>query len=105
MEISRARGTSSVTSDKKQNSIKKEFSQSFNFARQQKSEQELKDMQDQIKKKGNRLSITKCYVDVRAYKNMIKDYLQSVLEHMFSIKKDISFWQTQYFITVEVVDE
>lgn len=51
MEISRARGTSSVTAEKKQNSIKKEFSQSFNFARQQKSEQELKDMQDQIKKK------------------------------------------------------
>lgn len=35
---------------------------------------------------------------------MIKEYLSTVLKHMFSIKKDISFWQTQYFITVEVVD-
>ncbi len=36
---------------------------------------------------------------------MIKEYLKSVLEYMYSVKKDISFWQTQYFITVETVDE
>jgi len=90
--------------EKKQNTIKKDFSQSFNFAREHKSEQQLKEMHDKIKKKGNRLSITKCYVDVKAYKSMIKEYLTSVLSHMYSIKKDISFWQTQYFITVDVID-
>lgn len=104
MEISRVGRNSPITSEKKQMAVKKDFSQNFSFARQQKSEQELKDMQDEIKKKGNRLSITKCYADVKAYKKMIKEYLSSVLEHMFSIKKDISFWQTQYFITVEVID-
>lgn len=104
MEISRVSRNSPVTSEKKQTAIKKDFSQSFSFAREQKSEQELKDMQDEIKKKGNRLAITKCYADVKAYKRMIQEYLSSVLEHMFSIKKDISFWQTQYFITVEVID-
>jgi uncharacterized protein YaaR (DUF327 family) len=41
---------------------------------------------------------------VRAYKNLIKEYLESVLKHMYEIKKDISFWQTQYFITVETID-
>ncbi|RHW54478.1 DUF327 family protein, partial [Clostridium botulinum] len=50
-------------------------------------------------------AITKCYADVKAYKRMIKEYLKSVLEYMYSVKKDISFWQTQYFITVETVDE
>jgi uncharacterized protein YaaR (DUF327 family) len=35
---------------------------------------------------------------------MIKEYLSSVLENMYSVKKDISFWQTQYFITVDVID-
>lgn len=104
MEISRVGRNSPVASEKKQVSVKKDFSQNFNFAREHKSEQELKDMQDEIKKKGNRLSITKCYADVKAYKNMIKEYLSSVLEHMYSVKKDISFWQTQYFITVEVID-
>ncbi|URZ15636.1 YaaR family protein [Clostridium felsineum] len=106
MEISRARGKSStpVSNNSKQVTVKKDFSQSFSFAQQQKSEQDLKNMQDDIKKKGNRLSITKCYADVRAYKNMIREYLESVLNYMYSVKRDISFWQTQYFITVETID-
>lgn len=104
MEISRARRNSTVMSDKKTVSSKKDFSQNFSFARQQKSEEQLKDMMEDIKKKGNRLSITKCFADVRAYKNLIREYLDSVLKHMYEVKKDISFWQTQYFITVDTVD-
>ena len=104
MEISRTRRNSPVSSDKKAISNKKDFSQNFSFARQQKSEEQLKDMMDDIKKKGNRLSITKCFSDVKAYKNLVREYLESVLKHMYEIKKDISFWQTQYFNTVDTVD-
>ena len=35
---------------------------------------------------------------------MIKEYLESVLSYMYRVKKDISFWQTQYFITVDTID-
>ena len=104
MEISRSRRNAPVTQDKKTVSSKKDFSQNFSFARQQKSEQQLKEMMEDIKKKGNRLSITKCFADVKAYKNLIREYLESVLKNMYEIKKDISFWQTQYFITVETID-
>jgi uncharacterized protein YaaR (DUF327 family) len=104
MEISRTRRNTPVSQDKKNISNKKDFSQNFSFARQQKSEQQLKEMMDDIKKKGNRLSITKCFADVKAYKNLIREYLESVLKNMYEIKKDISFWQTQYFITVETID-
>ena len=104
MEISRSRRNSPLLTDKKAVSSKMDFSQNFSFARQQKSEQQLKDIMDDIKKKGNRLCITKCFADVKAYKNLIKEYLDSVLKHMYEVKKDISFWQTQYFITVEIVD-
>jgi len=104
MEISRTRRNSPVSTDKKTSSSKMDFSQNFSFARQQKSEQQLRDMMDDIKKRGNRLTITKCFADVKAYKNLIKQYLDSVLKHMYEVKKDISFWQTQYFITVETVD-
>lgn len=104
MEISRLNSSSPTPIEKKQTTMKKDFSQSFNFAREHKSEEQLKQMFDKIKKKGNRLSITKCYVDVKAYKSMIKEYLTSVLKRMYSIKKDVSFWQTQYFITVDVID-
>ncbi|MCH3965927.1 MAG: YaaR family protein [Clostridium sp.] len=104
MEISRI-GRSSTTSSKNINiKTKKDFSQSFNSQMEKKSEEQLKNMFDDIKKRGNRLSITKCYSDVRVYKKMIKEYLKSVLNYMYSVKKDISFWQTQYFITVETID-
>lgn len=105
MEISRIRGNTPVKSEKREVHVKKDFSKSFSFARERKSEEQLKQMLDKIKKKGNRLAITKCYADVNVYKKMIKEYLKSVLEHMYKVKKDISFWQTQYFITVDTVDE
>ncbi|AKA70762.1 YaaR family protein [Clostridium scatologenes] len=104
MEISRLGRPSTVTTEKKTTSVKKDFSHSFNSQMEKKSEEQLKEMFDNIKKKGNRLAITKCYADVKAYKRMIKDYLSSILNYMYSVKKDISFWQTQYFITVETID-
>ncbi|KAJ51135.1 hypothetical protein BD780_000257 [Clostridium tetanomorphum] len=105
MEISRVGNNSPVRSnDNKSISNKKDFSKSFNFARERKSEAQLKEMLEDIKKKGNRLVVTKCYSDVFAYKKKIKEYLQSVLDHMYNVQKDISFWQTQYFITVDTID-
>lgn len=105
MEISRLGRPSTVTTEKKTTSVKKDFSQSFNSQMEKKSEEQLKEMFDNIKKKGNRLAITKCYADVKTYKKMIKEYLSSILNYMYSVKKDISFWQTQYFITVETIDQ
>ncbi|MGL4451894.1 MAG: YaaR family protein [Sarcina sp.] len=84
--------------------LKKDFSQSFKDAKDRKSEQELKKMVDNIKNKGNKLVLTKCYADVRAYKRLIKEYLNEVLENMYKIKNNTSFWQTQYFITVDTID-
>lgn len=104
MEIQRINNSTPVKRDKPAIGEKKSFAQSFSFAKEKKNEEQLKRMLDDIKKKGNRLSITKCYADVKSYKNMIKEYLESVLNYMYDVKKDISFWQTQYFITVEVID-
>lgn len=84
---------------------KRSFSQSFNQARDRKNEEELKGLIERIKKGGNKLIITKSYADVRAYKRLIKEYLDNILPYIYSTKKDISFWQTQYFITVDTIDE
>lgn len=106
MEISRLNRGSNVKKDDKINiNSKKDFSQSFSFARERKSEEELKKMLADIKKNGERLCITKCYSDVLAYKNKIREYLKAVLSNMYEIKRDTSFWQTQYFITVDTVDK
>lgn len=103
MEIGRVRrGT--ITSERKIISEKKDFSRSFSQERQKKSEEQLNKMIDDIKKRGNRLVTTKTYVDVIMYKKMIKEYLESILKFMYETKKDISFWQTQYFITVDTID-
>ena len=103
MEIGRVR-RGSVTPERKSVSEKKDFSQSFNKERQRKSEEQLKKLVDDIKKRGNKLILTKTYVDVVMFKKMIKEYLESVLKYMYETKKDISFWQTQYFITVNTID-
>jgi len=104
LEISRVSRNAPVQGEKKAISSKNDFSQSFNFSREKRSQEQLQEMMDVIKKKGNRLVVTKCFSDVRAYKDSIREYLKSVLTYMYGIKKDISFWQTQYFITVDTVD-
>ncbi|HAR84889.1 hypothetical protein IO99_10820 [Clostridium sulfidigenes] len=104
MEISKVGRNTPIQRESKVVNNKQDFSKNFSFAREQKSEEDLKKMLKNIKSKGSRLVISKCYADVRAYKKEIKEYLESVLSFMYSIKKDISFWQTQYFVTVETID-
>ncbi len=104
MEISKVGRYTPIQRESKVVNNKQDFSKNFSFAREQKSEEDLKKMLKNIKSKGSRLVISKCYADVRAYKKEIKEYLESVLSFMYSIKKDISFWQTQYFVTVETID-
>ncbi|MBD7910182.1 MULTISPECIES: YaaR family protein [Clostridium] len=105
MEIGRV-SRNTITRDEERKVVpgRRDFSQSFNQARDRKSQEQLKKMCDDIRKKGNRLVLTKTYADVRMYKKLIKEYLESVLQFMYDTKKDISFWQTQYFITVDTVD-
>lgn len=104
MEIGRVRRGTVAPEERRSISDKKDFSHSFNRERQRKSEEQLKKLVDDIKKRGNKLVLTKTYVDVVMYKKMIKEYLESVLKYMYETKKDISFWQTQYFVTVDTVD-
>lgn len=105
MEIGRVGRSTRVEQGRKAIDSKGDFSQSFSRERQRKSEEELKRMINDIKKRGARLITTKMYADVVYYKKMIKDYLESILKYMYDTKKDISFWQTQYFVTVDTIDE
>lgn len=105
MEIGRVNKKNIIKNDRKIISEKKDFSQSFNQARERKSEEELKEMIEEIHKKGTRLVVSKTYGDVIAYKKLIKEYLESIFKFMYNTKNDISFWQNQYFITVETIDK
>lgn len=105
MEIGRVNRKDAITTERKVVTEKKDFSQSFNKERDRKTEEQLKKMIEDINKRGNRLVVTKTYGDVIAYKKMIKEYLQSILKFMYDTKKDVSFWQTQYFVTIDTIDE
>ena len=83
---------------------KSSFSDTMNMAKKSKSVDELKQYINEIKKKGNRLVLTQTYADVKSYKNSIKEYLKSVLEHIYSLDKNMGFWETQYFTTVDVIN-
>ena len=104
MEVGRVR-RGVIRQERRVVSSRNDFSQNLSQQREKKSQEQLKSLMNDIKKKGNRLVITKTYADVRAYKRMIKEYLESVLQYMYDTKKDIRFWQTQYFVTVDTVDE
>lgn len=105
MEIGRINRKNIIKNDRKIISEKKDFSQSFNQAKERKSEEELKEMIEEINKKGIRLVVSKTYGDVVAYKKLIKNYLESILKFMYNTKNDTSFWQNQYFITVQTIDK
>ena len=105
MEIGRINRKEPIKQERKILSNKKDFSQSFSQAKERKSEEELKKMIEDINKRGNMLVVTKTYGDVIAYKKMIREYLESILKFMYDTKKDISFWQTQYFVTVDTIDQ
>lgn len=105
MEIGRVNRKNVINQDRKIVSEKRDFSKSFNQERERKSEEQLKKMIEDIQKKGNRLVISKTYGDVVAYKKLIKEYLESILKFMYDTKNDTSFWQNQYFITVDTIDK
>lgn len=75
MEVSRIRSNTAISQESKKIDFKKDFSQNFNFERDRRNEGD-------IKKRGNRLVVSKCYADVKIYKNLIKEYLQGVLEYI-----------------------
>ena len=69
------------------------------------TKEELENYIKDIKKKGNRLIVTKSYNDVKNYKETIKKYLKTVVDYTYTLNKNISFWENQYYSTVETINE
>ena len=93
------------TIENKGNKQKSSFNDSFNQANKFKSKEEIELYIREIKSMGNRVVATKNYNDVVNYKKVIKSYLKSVVDYMYSLNQDSSFWDGNYLKTVKVVDE
>ncbi|MEG2017032.1 MAG: YaaR family protein [Clostridium sp.] len=80
---------------------------SDNLAKSYKSatKEELEAYIKDIKKKGNRLVITKTYADVKSYKDTIKSYLRTIVDYTYALNKNMGFWENQYYATVETINE
>ena len=79
-------------------SNKSGFSENFMKSYKSATKEELENYIKDIKKKGNKLILTKSYVDV-------KNYLKAVVDYTYTLNKNIGFWENQYYSTVETINK
>lgn len=91
--------------ENKGNDTKSGFSENFNQASRYKTKEELDQYRKEIEVVGQRLITTQNFTDVVKYKKAIKGYLKSVVEYVYSLNKNTSFWNNNYFTTVNTVNE
>ncbi|EQG71247.1 hypothetical protein QK7_0309 [Clostridioides difficile DA00154] len=80
------------------------FSDKLNSLKQSSSLEDIKRNLERVKKVGERLVLTQNYGDISIYKNAVKEYLKSVVDNMYSLDKNSSFWEHQYYKNVKIVD-
>ncbi len=81
------------------------FSREMESSFSDKSKRDLKDLMDSIKKKGDRIVLTKTHGDVLEYKSLVKDYLKRVMEDMYELNKCSDTFNSRYYLTVETIDK
>lgn len=91
--------------ENKGNKAKSDFSENFNQASRSKTKEELDQYMKEIKDIGKRLIATQNYTDVVKYKKAIKGYLKSVVDYVYTLNQNTSFWNNNYFTTVNTVNE
>jgi hypothetical protein len=91
--------------ESKNSKSKLDFSDSFNQTNRSKTKEELEAYIKEIKTTGERLVITQNYTDVIKYKQVIKGYLKSIVDYVYDLNKNDSFWDKNYFTTVKTVNE
>lgn len=94
-----------INIDGKSGKSKLDFSDSFNQTNKSKTKEELDGYMKEIKNIGEKLINTQNYTDVIKYKQVVKSYLKSVVDYVYSLNKNTSFWDGNYFTTVKTVNE
>lgn len=84
---------------------KLDFNDSFNQANKSKTKEELDIYVNEIRETGKKLVATQNYTDVIKYKQVIKGYLKSIVDYVYTLNKNDSFWDRNYFTTVKTVNE
>lgn len=90
---------------KKSSSKNQDFDSSFKDTFKASTKKEIDSYIEKINKQGTQLISTQKYSDIVGYKKLIKEYLSAVVDYTYSLNKDTSFWEKQYFATVETVNK
>lgn len=85
-------------------SKKNEFSSTFDETYKQSQKQEIDVYINRIKNIGTQIISTQNYSDVVNYKKVIKEYLKEIVDYTYSLNKNTSFWESQYYTTVETIN-
>ena len=105
MEIRSIQPSRNIEVKDKTVSARSDFSESFMKSYKSATKEELESYIKDIKKKGNKLILSKSYIDVKNYKSTIKNYLKAVVDFTYILNKNIGFWENQYYSTVETINE
>ncbi len=105
MEIRSIQPSRNIGVKDKTVSARSDFSESFMKSYKSATKEELESYIKDIKIKGNKLILSKSYIDVKNYKSTIKNYLKAVVDYTYILNKNIGFWENQYYSTVETINE
>lgn len=105
MEIRSIQPSRNIGVKDKTVSARSDFSESFMKSYKSATKEELESYIKDIKKKVNKLILSKSYIDVKNYKSTIKNYLKAVVDYTYILNKNIGFWENQYYSTVETINE
>lgn len=105
MEIRSIQPSRNIEVKDKTVSARSDFSESFMKSYKSATKEELESYIKDIKKKGNKLILSKSYIDVKNHKSTIKNYLKAVVDYTYILNKNIGFWENQYYSTVETINE
>lgn len=105
MEIRSIQPSRNIEVKDKTVSARSDFSESFMKSYKSATKEELESYIKDIKKKGNKLILSKSYIDIKNYKSTIKNYLKAVVDYTYILNKNIGFWENQYYSTVETINE
>ena len=105
MEIRSIQPSRNIGVKDKTVSARSDFSESFMKSYKSATKEELESYIKDIKKKGNKLILSKSYIDDKNYKSTIKNYLKAVVDYTYILNKNIGFWENQYYSTVETINE
>lgn len=82
-----------------------EFSDAFDMANRNQSEQQLQEMLKDIEKLGGRLTKTKTLEDATQFRNKIRDYLSYVIKNAYLVKRDSTSFSFSLHTRVEVINQ